>query len=121
MENRRLTAEEVIALDRILVENNKQIVALHFECGYYGRGGSNSSPYTPEIDTVRRLEDLSGQAPLKIFGVQICAVVNDVVYLMWENRANGEVFTFDAKGRYSNSYGIAYDTMRGCSIEPILK
>lgn len=121
MENQRLTDKEVLALDRILVKDNKQIVGLHFQSGYYGCGGSNNSPFTEEVNTTRKLEDLAGQLPLKMFGVQICAVVNDVVYLTWENRANGEVLTFDANGQYDNEYEIAYDTMRGCLIKPILK
>lgn len=121
MESQGLTNEEVLALDKILVKDNRLIVALHFESGYYGRGGSNNSSFTEEINTTKTLDELTGQPLLKIFGVQICAVVNDVVYYTWENRANGEVLSFDAKGRYTDECGIAYDTMRGWLICPVLK
>lgn len=119
MENKKLSDEQVLALDKILVEGNEKIVALHFESGYYGRGGSNSAPYTQDLNTDKKLEDLAGQRPLSMFGLEVCAVVNDVVYLAY--RGSKTVLSFDAKGRFTDDYEIAYDTYKGCLISPVLK
>lgn len=119
MVNNRLTDEQVLALDKIMAEGNEKIIGLHFQSGYYGRGGSNSSPYTAEIDTDRTLEQLDGKPPVEMFGVYVYAIVKDVVYLV--RQADRKVISFDAKGYYGDSYGVAYDTVESYAIRPIIK
>lgn len=121
MEDNRLTDEEVLALDKVFVENNEQIIGLHFEQGYYGRGGSNNSPYTTEVNFNRTLDELNGQPLKEIFGVYVSAVVNDVVYLVMPTAQGKKVISFGAKGNYSDAYEVAYDTTEGFVIRPILK
>lgn len=121
MEDNRLTDEQVLALDRILIDGNERIVGLHFEKGYYGRGGSNNSPYESEVNFDRTLAELDGQPFKKIFGVYVCAVVHDVVYLVEPTAKGKKVISFGANGNYSDEYGVAYDTMEGFVIRPNLK
>lgn len=116
-----LTDEQALELDSVLVRDNEKIIALHFEQGYYGRGGSNSSPYTEEVNFDRTLDELAGQPFKEIFGVYVCAVVNDVVYLVKPTSSGKKVISFGARGDYCGDYGVAYDTMRGFVIRPILK
>lgn len=121
MKKERLTDEEVLALDKILIEGNDQIIALNIASMYYGCGGSNSSPPTIEFDVNKPLDDFKGKAPVEEIGMYLRAVVNDVVYLATTNRSVGKVISFDAKGRYSVDYGCAYDTIRCGYIVPVLK
>lgn len=119
MQNNKLTDEQVLALDKILTEGNEKIIGLHFQSGYYGRGGSNNSPYTTEINTDRTLEQLDGQPPMEMFGAEVRAVVGDVVYLV--ERGSKKVISFGADGDYCDSCEVAYDTMEGFVIRPIIK
>lgn len=119
MKKRILTDEEVCALKTVSVEGNEQIIALHISSGYYGRGGSNSSPYTDEIDCNRSLEHFVGQPPYEVFGIQIRAIVNDVVY--FTNASNGYVSSFGVDGKFEREYEVAYDTCRICLIKPVVK
>lgn len=121
MEKKRLTDNEVLALDKILVEGNEQIVAINFASIFYGRGGSNSTPPTTEYDYNRSLDELKDKEPLPEFGLYLRAVVNDVVYLATTNRSVGNVISFDAKGDFSRDYDGAYDTIRCGYIAPVLK
>lgn len=121
MENNRLTDEQVLALDKILIEGNERIIALHFGKSYHGRGGSNNSPYVSEVDFDRTLEELDGQPLMEIFGVHVCAIVNDVVYLVEKTSSGKEVISFAANGMFSRSYEVAYDTEEGFVIRPIVK
>lgn len=121
VEKRLLTDEEVLALDKILIEGNNQIVALNIASIYYGRGGSNSSPPTTEYDVNKPLDDFNGKAPVLEFGLYLRAVVNDVVYLATTNRSAGKVISFDAQGEFSIDYDGAYDTVRCGYIVPVLK
>lgn len=119
MGKRILTAEEVRALKTVLVEDNEQIIALHIASGYRGRGGSNSSPYTDGIDCNRGLERFAGQPPYEVFGMQIRAIVNDVVYLT--DKSSGYVFSFGADGKFEDNREVAYDTVESCLIKPVVK
>lgn len=121
MKKELLNDDEALALDKILIEGNEKIIGLKIASGYYGRGGSNYSPYTEEFNVVYTLEQLADREPIKEFGVKIVAVVNDIVYLVQPNGERGRVISFDAYGCYSDSYGIAYDTERSCYIGPVLK
>ena len=119
MEKRILTDEEVRALKTILVEGNEQIIALHFRSGYYGRGGSNTSPFTDETDYNRRLERFAGQPPYEVFGMQVRAIVNDVVYLT--NATSGGVVSFGADGKFEADREVAYDTGERRLIKPVVQ
>lgn len=119
MDDNKLTDEQVLALDKVLVEGNERIIGLHFEQGYYGRGGSNNSPYVTEVNFDRTLVELDGQPFKEIFGVYVGAVVRDVVYLV--DPTDKKVIAFGANGKYDREYGIAYDTMGGFIIRPIIK
>lgn len=121
MQDNRLTDEKVLALDKVLIEGNDKIIGLHFESGYYGCGGSNNSPYVRQVNFDRTLDELSGQPFKEIFGVHVSAVVNDIVYLVNRAAQGKKVISFGANGKYDREYGIAYDTMEGVIICPILK
>lgn len=122
MEKERLTDKEVISLKTILIEGNEKIIGLRFYSGYSGRGGSNLSPYTEGMDVTKMLEEFAGQSPHEIFGMYLRAVVNDVVYLSWKNRYGEEkIISFGANERYSDEYGVAYDTTEYVGIAPVLK
>lgn len=121
MENNLLTDEQALALEKVLIKDNEKIIGLHFEQRCYGCGGSNNSPATVEVNFDRTLDELAEQSFKDIFGVYVCAVVNDVVYLIKPTADGKKVISFGASGQYDGEYGIAYDTVRGFVIRPILK
>ena len=121
MEDNRLADEKVLALDKVLIEGNDRIIGLHFESGYYGRGGSNNSSFERQVNFDRTLAELDGQPFKEIFGVHVCAIVNDIVYLVMPTAQGKNVISFGTKGNYSGEFGVAYDTMQGFVISPILK
>lgn len=121
MEVKRLTDEQVLELDKILIEGNERIAGLRFCQSYRGRGGSNCSPVTGGFDVCKTLDELNGEEPVREFGMYLRAVVNDVVYLSTQLRSPAKVTTFSAEQCYSRSYEIAYDTEASDSIIPILK
>lgn len=120
-EKKRLSDEEVLALDKILVEGNERIIGLNIASIYYGLGGSNSSPPTTEFDVNKPLDEFEGKSPVPEFGLYLRAVVNDVVYLATTNRFVGKVISIDAEDRFSLDYDGSYDTIRCGYIIPILK
>ena len=118
MEKRILTDEEVRALKTVLIKGNEQIIAVLIKSGYCGRGGSNSSPYTEDMNCTLSLERLEGP-PYEVFGMQIRAIVNDIIYLI--NPSNGCVFSFGVNGKFEADREVAYDTVEFCLIAPVVK
>lgn len=128
-----LSNEEVLALTKVLVKDNKQIKAVRFCNGTFGAGNSNTSPYCADSDYTLNLEDLNGQniyfkdmlEKYLPYGddakVAVYAIVEDVLYLVERKRRTGEltVKQITLGNSYYVSSSIAYDTYADFLIKPL--
>ena len=116
---RKLTNEQVRALDKIYIDGNLLISAIFYRSGYRGLGGSNAySEWITEVDETYSLAELDGKPPQQGFGMYLRAVVDDTVYLTYGLGANAGVYSFNEDGRYEEPYG-AYDTQGSITIGAI--
>lgn len=121
MKERILTDDEVLALDKILVEGNKRIIGLHYYCHYYCRmEGVDDIPSTTLADVTVMLEDLKDHKPNIHYGAYLRAIVNDIVYLSAYNDRQGAVYSFGADSSYSKSHTDGY-MAESSYLKPILK
>ncbi len=113
-----LPDEEVMALDRVLVRDNKIIVAVEMADVIDGRGGTNTSRHQKtEVYDLKKWSgkpcpvfsygaDLPGTSGLPSYAA-LLAVVEDVIYI----EVHGKVrHAFADKTYYEAIEGIAYDT-----------
>ncbi len=120
------TKEELLSLKTVLVKNNKIIPGVEMSEGYWGRGGSNSSPYEDTLNITQSLDELSGKKIKKV-GVSevrylsygILAVVDDVIYLGEFVGGNSEIIEIPHNDRFVYSTEIAYDTELSFCVKPI--
>ncbi|MBQ8688810.1 MAG: hypothetical protein IJ515_00395 [Clostridia bacterium] len=118
-----LSADEVLALDRVLVKNNKRVVGVRIEYGSKGIGGSNTSGFCAHRSVKYTAEELDGAPLVSVGRSMICALANDVLH--FKNNSDGEyrTFTLDYRERSFISLGeeIAYDTYSATRVELILE
>jgi len=121
-----LTNEEVLALKSFLVRDNERVTRIVVERGYMGLGGSNRSGFCADSERTRiyDVEWLNGKETIWVSGDEICALVNDVLYLRYTNK-DGErkVWTVSHEKDSATLIGeeIAYDTVSAERIELIIK
>lgn len=121
-----LPKEEVLALEKFLVKDNKRVIGVRIMPGYMGIGGSNTSGFSADSEKERyyTLEQLSACGCIWVEGVAICALVNDVLHFRYTT-SKGEkgMYTLDYRERdyIIRGDGIAYDTISATEVILILK
>ena len=116
---RRLDENEVFALEKILVKDNKHVVGVRIAHGYMGVGGTNRSGFEAESIREYTIEQLSEREPFWVTGSEICAVVDDVLYFRHEDRDGSKrVYTLDCnqKSYMMLGDGVAYDTVSAVRV-----
>ena len=118
--------EEILALERFLVRDNKRVRAVRILPGYMGIGGSNTSGFSSDRERIRDypLEYLESSDFLWVQGYSLRALVGDVLYFCRKDRdGNDKVFTLNYRERDTifRGDGIAYDTIEATEIVLLLK
>ena len=117
----RVPDEEILALERFLVRDNKRVEAVRILPGYMGIGGSNTSGFSSDRERIRDypLEYLESSDFLWVQGYSLRALVGDVLYFC----SNDKVFTLNYRERDTifRGNGIAYDTIEATEIVLLLK
>ena len=117
----RLPDEEILALDRFLVRDNKRVEAVRILPGYMGIGGSNTSGFSSDRERIRDypLEYLESSDFVWVQGYSLRALVGDVLYFC----SNDKVYTLNFRERDTifRGDGIAYDTIEATEIVLLLK
>ncbi len=122
----RVPDEEILALERFLVRDNKRVEAVRILPGYMGIGGSNTSGFSSDRERIRDypLEYLESSDFLWVQGYSLRALVGDVLYFCCKDRdGNDKVFTLNYRERDTifRGDGIAYDTIEATEIVLLLK
>ena len=116
-----LPDEEILALERFLVRDNKRVEAVRILPGYMGIGGSNTSGFSSDRERIRDypLEYLKNSDFVWVQGYSLRALVGDVLYFC----SNDKVFTLNYRERDTifRGDGIAYDTIEATEIVLLLK
>ena len=117
----RVPDEEILALERFLVRDNKRVRAVRILPGYMGIGGSNTSGFSSDRERIRDypLEYLKNSDFVWVQGYSLRALVGDVLYFC----SNDKVFTLNYRERDTifRGDGIAYDTIEATEIVLLLK
>ena len=117
----RVPDEEILALERFLVRDNKRVEAVRIMPGYMGIGGSNTSGFSSDRGRIRDypLEYLKNSDFVWVQGYSLRALVGDVLYFC----SNDKVFTLNYRERDTifRGNGIAYDTIEATEIVLLLK
>ena len=117
----RVPDEEILALERFLVRDNKRVEAVRILPGYMGIGGSNTSGFSSDRERIRDypLEYLKNSDFVWVQGYSLRALVGDVLYFC----RNDKVFTLNYRERDTifRGNGIAYDTIEATEIVLLLK
>ena len=117
----KLPDEEILSLKAILVKDNKQVVGVRIARGYMGVGGSNRSGFQEAHCYEYTIEQLDGMEPFRVMNSQICALVNDTLYLRYKDDNEMKVYTIDFTGRTMTGDSVAYDTVTAVRISLLLK
>ena len=117
----RVPDEEILALERFLVRDNKRVEAVRILPGYMGIGGSNTSGFSSDRERIRDypLEYLKNSDFVWVQGYSLRALVGDVLYYC----RNDKVYTLNFRERDTifRGNGIAYDTIEATEIVLLLK
>lgn len=117
----RVPDEEILALERFLVRDNKRVRAVRILPGYMGIGGSNTSGFSSDRERIRDypLEYLKNSDFVWVQGYSLRALVGDVLYFC----RNDKVYTLNFRERDTifRGDGIAYDTIEATEIVLLLK
>jgi len=117
----RLPDEEILALERFMVRDNKRVEAVRILPGYMGIGGSNTSGFSSDRERIRDypLEYLKNSDFVWVQGYSLRALVGDVLYFC----SNDKVFTLNYRERDTifRGDGIAYDTIEATEVVLLLK
>ncbi len=117
----RVPDEEILALERFLVRDNKRVRAVRVLPGYMGIGGSNTSGFSSDSERIRDypLEYLENSEFVWAQGYSLRALVGDVLYFC----RNDKVYTLNFRERDTifRGNGIAYDTIEATEIVLLLK
>ncbi len=101
-----LTKQELLALKKIVVRNNRTVVGVSYSGTYRGAGGTNLSPCEPLCSGEVLLKDIEGGDVYAWCGYEIVAAIDDVVYL----RSGNSISILAPKRWISFRESIAYDT-----------
>ena len=117
----RVPDEEILALERFLVRDNKRVRAVRVLPGYMGIGGTNTSGFSSDRDRIRDypLDYLKNSDFVWVQGYSLRALVGDVLYFCY----NDKVYTLNFRERDAifRGNGIAYDTIEATEIVLLLK
>lgn len=112
----RVPDEEILALERFLVRDNKRVRAVRVLPGYMGLGGSNTSGFSSDRERIRDypLDYLENSDFVWVQGYSLRALVGDVLYFCY----NDKVYTLNFRERDTifRGNGIAYDTIEATEI-----
>ena len=117
----KLPDEEVLSLKAILVKDNKRVVGVRITYGYMGAGGSNRSGFQERDCDIYTIEQLDGMEPFRVMNSQICALVNDTLYLRYKDDNEMKVYTINSPGRTMTGDSVAYDTVSAVRVSLLLK
>ena len=117
----KLPDVEILSLKTILVKDNKQVVGVRIARGYMGVGGSNRSGFQETHCYEYTIEQLAGMEPFGVMNSQVCALVNDMLYLRYKDDDGMKVYTIDYSGRTMTGDSVAYDTVTAARISLLLK
>ena len=113
--------EEILALERFLVRDNKRVGAVRILPGYMGIGGSNISGFSSDSERIRDypLEYLENSDFVLAQGYCLRALVGDVLYFC----RNDKVYTLNYRERDTifHGDGITYDTIEATEVVLLLK
>ncbi len=116
-----LTDKEILALQRVLVADNESITHIRRGRGTYGAGNTNTSGYSG--GSADRALDEYENKPLygrsTSSGVDIAAIVEDVLYLVEYSYGDCKVIRLRPFETYSTERGVAYDTYEVHTITPV--
>lgn len=115
-----LEKEEILELQRILVQGNERVVGVRIAHGYMGVGGSNSSGFQETHCYEYTVEQFDGMEPFRIMGSEICALVNDMLYVRYKDGNEMKVYTIDYYGCTMTGDSVAYDTVTAVRIRLLL-
>lgn len=117
----RVPDEEILALERFLVRDNKRVRAVRVLPGYMGIGGTNTSGFSSDRERIRDypLDYLKNSDFVWVQGYSLRALVGDVLYFCY----NDKVYTLNFRERDAifRGNGIAYDTIEATEIVLLLK
>ena len=117
----RVPDEEILALERFLVRDNKRVEAVRILPGYMGIGGSNTSGFSSDSERIRDypLEYLESSDFVWVQGYSLRALVGDVLYFC----SNDKVFTLNYRERDTifHGEGVAYDTIEATEVVLLLQ
>lgn len=117
----RVPDEEILALERFLVRDNKRVKAVRILPGYMGIGGSNTSGFSSDSERIREypLEYLENGEFVWVQGYSLRALIGDVLYFC----CNDKVYTLNFRERDTifRGNGIAYDTIEATEVILLLK
>lgn len=117
----RVPDEEILALERFLVRDNKRVRAVRVLPGYMGIGGTNTSGFSSDRERIRDypLDYLKNSDFVWVQGYSLRALVGDVLYFCH----NDKVYTLNFRERDTifRGNGIAYDTIEATEIVLLLE
>ena len=117
----RVPDEEILALERFMVRDNKRVRAVRVLPGYMGIGGTNTSGFSSDRERIRDypLDYLVNSDFVWAQGYCLRALVGDVLYFCY----NDKVYTLNFRERDTifRGNGIAYDTIEATEIVLLLK
>lgn len=117
----RVPDEEILALERFLVRDNKRVRAVRVLPGYMGIGGTNTSGFSSDRERIRDypLDYLKNSDFVWVQGYSLRALVGDVLYFCH----NDKVYTLNFRERDAifRGNGIAYDTIEATEIVLLLE
>ena len=117
----RVPDEEILALERFLVRDNKRVEAVRILPGYMGIGGSNTSGFSSDSEQARDypLDYLENSGFVWAQGYSLRALIGDVLYFC----RDGKVYTLNYREQETlfRGEGIAYDTIAATKVVLILK
>ena len=117
----RVPDEEILALERFLVRDNKRVRAVRVLPGYMGIGGTNTSGFSSDRERIRDypLDYLKNSDFVWVQGYSLRALVGDVLYFC----SNDKVYTLNFRERDTifRGDGVAYDTIEATEVVLLLK
>ena len=117
----RLPDEQILALERFLVKDNKRVRGIRVLPGYMGLGGTNTSGFSADSDRIRdyALEDLEKSGFVWVQGYSLRALVGDVLYFCHGDKVR--TLNYRVRDTRFHGEGVAYDTIEATEVVLLLK
>jgi hypothetical protein len=116
----RLPDEQILALERFLVKDNKRVRGIRVLPGYMGLGGTNTSGFSADSDRIRdyALEDLEKSGFVWVQGYSLRALVGDVLYFCHGDKVR--TLNYRVLDTRFHGEGVAYDTIEATEVVLLL-